>query len=264
MTTLHDEISKGYERGWSFTPLDGKIPIVKEWQSLDSMTPVMLAMWSTRTNFGLRTGEASGIAVIDIEAESFAQPSDFPETVTVITGGGGFHLYYTCDLPVSNSVSKLAPMVDVRGDRGQVVFVGSTHPDTARIYQWFWGMSPDDIPIAAFPYHLLPKPRQYNQPSRVNVDAREVGNAEQRCVQYLIKCRDAISGQGGSSVTYAAACCCWRFGLDRAVVGRVMAWYNETKTGGEMWTDCELQYKIDRAFEAVMQAGDIGLMLRRA
>ena len=259
MTTLHDEILKGVARGWSFTPLNGKVPIVKGWQ--DNNLRLLAKNFDDGFNAGLLTGEASGIAVIDIEAESFAQPSDYPETVTVITGGGGFHLYYSCDRPVKNSVCKLAPMVDVKGDRGQVVFVGSTHPDTGRIYQWFWGMSPDDIPIAEFPYHLLPKPRPL--PLRSNtVDVRDVGDAEQRCVKYLGTCPPPAHGGGHHDARLRASRICWYFGLDRPAVERVMDGYNHS--GPEPCNEYEMKRLIDSAYQYALTRNEIGLMLRRA
>ncbi len=259
MTTLHDEILKGVARGWSFTPLDGKVPIIQGWQN--NHFPCLDKHIADGCNVGLRTGSNSGIAVIDIEAESFAQPSDFPETVTVITGGGGFHLYYTCYLPIPNSVCKLAPKVDVKGDRGQVVFVGSTHPDTGRIYQWFWGMSPDDIPIAEFPYHLLPKHRPV-LPRSNTVDVRAVGDAEQRCAKYLGKCSPPPHGGGHHNARLRASRICWYFGLDRPATERVMDGYNHS--GPEPCNEYEMKRLIDSAYQYVMSRNEIGLMLRRA
>ena len=54
-----------------------------------------------------------------------------------------------------NSVGKLAPGVDVRGEGGQVVYPGSVHPETGKVYRWAEGLSPDEVGLAEFPTHLL-------------------------------------------------------------------------------------------------------------
>ncbi|WP_037910382.1 bifunctional DNA primase/polymerase [Actinacidiphila yeochonensis] len=48
-----------------------------------------------------------------------------PPTVTVLTPSGGRHLWLTAPAPVSNSVGRLAPGIDVRGGGGYVVGPGS-------------------------------------------------------------------------------------------------------------------------------------------
>lgn len=89
--------------------------------------------------------------------------------------------------------------------------------------------------------------------SHIPMDKRE-----SRCMGYLEVCPDAISGQGGHNATLRAACECFRFGLDDAAVWRVMAWFNANKTGGEPWTEKELQHKIDSARSKVESEGEVG------
>jgi putative DNA primase/helicase len=82
-----------------------------------------------------------------------------------------------------------------------------------------------------------------------------------RCMAYLAKMPDAISGQGGHNATFAAACKCYEFDLDDSKVREAMVWYNDNKTGGEPWTESELEHKIESAKTAVQTAGKIGIML---
>jgi putative DNA primase/helicase len=84
---------------------------------------------------------------------------------------------------------------------------------------------------------------------------------EQRCMAYLVKCPDAISGQRGHDTTLRAACECFRFGLDEAAACRVMSWFNTNKTGGEQWTERELAHKIVSARQIVEAKGDVGVRL---
>src|SRR5262249_43214313 len=118
-------------------------------------------------NIGLRTGKISGIVVIDDDSVDASASSalNLPSTVTAITGSGKKHFYFKAppDFPVGNSVKSLAPSIDIRGDGGQVVFVGSVPPDTKKPYTWAPSLSPDDVPIAELPENLLhrlrPRPK---------------------------------------------------------------------------------------------------------
>lgn len=70
-------------------------------------------------NVGIATG--NGLAVLDIDVEHGGEvPAWAPPTQTVRTPSGGLHLYYATDPGVPNSVGRLAPGVDVRGERGMV------------------------------------------------------------------------------------------------------------------------------------------------
>ncbi|HEY5002964.1 MAG TPA: bifunctional DNA primase/polymerase, partial [Ktedonobacteraceae bacterium] len=91
-------------------------------------------------NIGIATGQ--GILVIDIDPkhggslEALNAILPLPPTATVHTGGGGFHLYFMCSLSykIRNSVGKLAPGIDVRGENGYVVAPPSIHASGNRYY----------------------------------------------------------------------------------------------------------------------------------
>lgn len=146
----------GYSRGWAFVPLDGKVPTQKEWTDKPRAPLQECERWARVGNVGMRTGSISGVVVIDVDDASILADLNLPKTVTVETGGGGYHLYFQApDQRIGNSVSKLAKKVDVRGEGGQVVFPGSIHPDTGKMYRWVEGRSPKDIDLANLPDWVL-------------------------------------------------------------------------------------------------------------
>ncbi|MCP4035315.1 MAG: bifunctional DNA primase/polymerase [bacterium] len=156
MTELQDEIKQAYERGWSFTPLDGKVPKRRRWQKEKRATLEDTLDWAASGNVGLRTGTASGVVVIDLDEGADTEGLELPQTVSVVTGSGGRHLYYLCPTAaIGNSVSKLGQHIDVRADGGQVVFVGSIHPDTQQPYVWEAGLSPDEVEMAVLPASII-------------------------------------------------------------------------------------------------------------
>jgi hypothetical protein len=164
-----EEALWAYGRGWALTPLRGKVPILTGWQKAAHPSRGQVTAWARTGNVGLRTGAISGIVVIDVDTSKGGDAAalSLPATVTVITGSGGLHLYFRHPGgSVPNSVGRLAPHVDVRGDGGQVVFVGSIHPVSGCMYRWADGLSPDDIGLAALPADVLTHLRP---PRRVHV-----------------------------------------------------------------------------------------------
>jgi len=158
--SMAHELTEGLARGWSFTPLNGKRPILTDWPKLPPLTRDETLDHAEKRNMGLLTGQRSGVAVIDVDLGKGATiPDGLPQTWTVETGGGGLHFYYSVPdgSTIPNSTGKLADHVDVRGDGGQVVFVGSIHSDTEKRYDWQPGHAPGDLDLAPFPMDLLPQ-----------------------------------------------------------------------------------------------------------
>lgn len=92
-------------------------------------------------NIGIATGKESGVFVVDVDAKSDGLVSmmklDLPPTLTVKTGGGGYHFYYAYPegKQVRNSVSKIASGIDIRGDGGYVIAPPSMHI-SGNSYEW--------------------------------------------------------------------------------------------------------------------------------
>lgn len=81
-------------------------------------------------NYGVNCGK-SGLVVVDIDGqegidsfEKLLGERNWPKTLTVSTPSGGYHLYFKGS-DIHNSVSTVAPKVDIRGDGGYVVGPGS-------------------------------------------------------------------------------------------------------------------------------------------
>ena len=152
---LAANVRYGYGLGWSFTPLDGKKPILKRWQSAPRELLEQALAWAGQGNVGLRTGQASGVVAIDVDPGGEIEPLGLPGTVTALTGRpGAFHLYYRYAKPLGNSSGKLGPHIDVKADGGQVVFPGSVHPETGAVYAWAEGYEPWAVELAELPAHV--------------------------------------------------------------------------------------------------------------
>lgn len=200
-----EEARRAIERKWALARLKGKIPVHKGWQKRHPDDLKAVTHWiNSGDNVGLRTGAISGVIVVDDDSAdgSASAALDLPKTVTAITGSGKRHHYFTApDFKVANSVKTLAPGVDVRGDGGQVVFVGSIHPTTGRPYTWAPGLSPDEVALAQLPDHLLEalrhKPPASKPKSRLklldlDVVTNSAADGQQRLDAYV---RSAFQGE---------------------------------------------------------------------
>lgn len=160
-------------------------------------------------NYGIATGERSGVFVVDFDSvEAFEALADkFPETYAVATSRG-VHLYYEWPgFPVKNSAGQLAPHVDIRGDGGFVVAAGSKHRSGA-MYEVI-----ADGPIAKAPPWLLIWSGLRGEVRKTNANANapipvEGDELVRRLALYREDCAvmpPAISGQGGSEALWAVA-----------------------------------------------------------
>jgi hypothetical protein len=155
-------------RGWPVIPLAGKIPTLKEWNTRASTDPGQIRAWWTQepsANVGIATGKPSCLLVLDVDPDKGGDDSlrtlearygPLPQTVEVLTGKGGRHLYFQHPgYLIANSAGKLGPGLDIRADGGQVVAPPSIHPKTGKSYEWEAAHHPDDIPSASVSDWLL-------------------------------------------------------------------------------------------------------------
>lgn len=117
-------------RGWHPIPvktdIGGRKPYIR-WTEYQKRAPTSIEVvewWTTWPEAGIALvcGAESNLVVIDLDQRNGADMDrgKWPETYTVETPGG-IHLYYTHPGGVvENSVQKLGPGVDVRGDAGFV------------------------------------------------------------------------------------------------------------------------------------------------
>lgn len=131
--TLNGECtcSKGKDCGST-----GKHPRERDWANNTIKTMQELKAARTKypfLNIGIVTG--GDFIVVDIDPrhggmESYEELKDIlPETLTVITGSNGLHLYYKKpeDIGEISNKTNLYPGIDIRGDGGLVVAPGSKH-----------------------------------------------------------------------------------------------------------------------------------------
>lgn len=167
---LADNVRATYDLGWSFTALDGKRPILKNWTTLPRATLAQCLEWIEQGyNLGLRTGEASGVVVIDVDEGGDHDSLNLLPTIAAYTGGDGLHLLYACSKPLGNSAGKLGPHIDVKADGGQIVFAGSIHPETGKPYGWCNNYAPWEIGLTELQQEIYalvaePKPAPASKP----------------------------------------------------------------------------------------------------
>ena len=146
-----------------------KRPPMQGWQNAATSDPTTIRQWFEGQfrdcGLGIATGEFRDryLIVIDIDdrqqfsgSETLADLEELngklPETVEVITGSGGRHIYFLTDEPIRNEASgRLGVGIDVRGIGGQVLAPPTVHPN-GRTYEWVEGRSiadrkPADMPL---------------------------------------------------------------------------------------------------------------------
>lgn len=131
----------------------GKHPLSKGWQQQATSDPELVQQVFQdlpSANVGIVTG--NGLVVVDLDGEEGLSTlaawemahGPLPLTLQARTGGGGLHLFFHCDEAIKNSVRKLGPGADIRGEGGFVVGPGSMHI-SGRPYAWVEGRSPHDL-----------------------------------------------------------------------------------------------------------------------
>lgn len=159
----------------------GKTPIMGGGFKGATLNPQMVQNWWTQwpqANIGIPTGSLSGIWVLDIDGEEGEKSlselerinGKLPQSVEVITGGGGRHIYFA--IPANSvipcSASKIAKGVDIRGDGGYIVAPPSIHPSGKR-YEWSVESTEDFIPAPEWLLNLV-KEKAFTQGNKSPVD----------------------------------------------------------------------------------------------
>lgn len=153
--------------GLAVIPLDGKVPVFKNWPDVASKDRSTIERWwkqNPKANIGIATGQKSDVFVIDIDPrhggkdswdELVIQHKGIPDTWQDMTGGGGTHVFFRYPSFPVKTCAGVFPGIDIRGDGGQVVAPPSIHPDTHKAYEWD-GLDPiHKQKIAEAPHWLL-------------------------------------------------------------------------------------------------------------
>lgn len=185
----------------------GKHPLTAHGLRDATRDAATIAAWWRRwpeANIGVATGRhAPGgaappdvpVVVLDIDGlggeatiEALqGRHGQLPETWAVLTGGGGFHLWFAhpgAGRTVKTSAGALGPGLDMRGDGGYVVVPPSGHRSGNR-YVWAETWRPGSVPLADMPGWLLdlttggdapgpPRPAPDATRSRVNASPDDI------------------------------------------------------------------------------------------
>jgi hypothetical protein len=148
---LHTVIGTGCSCGNLECESRGKHPRIKHGLLNASDDPAQIAEWWGRwpdANIGVRTGEESGIVVIDIDDMGKRGLYDIPKTVWQRTGGGGEHHIFLHPKRHIKTTVGVVPGIDSRGDGGYIVAPPSNHVNG--FYEWiespFDGCDIADVP----------------------------------------------------------------------------------------------------------------------
>lgn len=156
--------------GLHVLPLSGKVPVVAHGHKDATTDEQIISEWFLRwpnANIGIATGSISGIFVVDVDPRNggkeslkklkplLAKADGKFGTPVGLTGGGGYHIYYSCDGPFKSRVLEEYPGIDFIADKKYVVAPPSIHPDSGNSYQWHKSRALLDIPLAPIPEGLL-------------------------------------------------------------------------------------------------------------
>ena len=148
----------------------GKHPLFRyNWKIIATNDTDKITYWLNKyksVNFGVATGRKSSITnkyltVIDIDQTDHEILEKLPRTFSYKTGSGGYHYWYWSDMPVRNSVSKLASKVDIRGKNGYVVVPPSKH--SKGTYEFLYGHTE---PISQLPNFVVDHIKEQYQKRR--------------------------------------------------------------------------------------------------
>ena len=159
----------------------GKHPLTKHGFKDATTDPTIVAAWWKKhpwANIAIATGAKSGwLMVIDLDnkpekgidgEETWRQlAKDVPDTIEVLTGGGGRHLYfiYPDHVDLKSGTNVFGDGVDLRADGGYVLVPPSLHASGNR-YEWEASSDPiDGVPIAPAPFWSLNGHGKQNEPA---------------------------------------------------------------------------------------------------
>jgi putative DNA primase/helicase len=178
------------DRGWYVLPVKagGKNPLTAHGCNDATRDSEIIKEWGSKwpsANVGILTGRHSGLVVLDIDPghggthglkQLIDQHGILHDTLTCLTGGGGFHHYFAHpgDRLIKNA-TKLAgaPGVDLRGDGGYVVAPPSIH-SSGHIYRWENANDADASLIAPLPDWLAKLSTRQSTAEPVRIEGRAI------------------------------------------------------------------------------------------
>lgn len=194
-----------------------------------------------------------------------------PHPSAIVASGGGTHCYWLLDKPTDPETWRATQkgIIEVLGcdnihDPARVMRLpGTINRKLKRNGAECRLVEVNDTLHRLADFPQVEEPVVESKPRVMSPPPPTPSNAADRCIKYLEKIPDAISGQDGHGRTLQAACECYRFGLSDGDAASVMRWFNESKCA-PAWTEGELQHKLDSAKAKVGKASEIGMRLTEA
>lgn len=165
----------------TFMPLDGKKPILNQWQKLTHESSKKLRI-DDKLNYGILTGISFIVLDIDVKDygletwEELIKKNGDPNTFKVMTGSGGYHYYFKLDERTKNmkNITKInfngkKVGLDIKNKNGQVVGPFSIHPDTKKTYKIVNGKIDKLIPMPDWCYNLFQVNNVGNKPQKSKI-----------------------------------------------------------------------------------------------
>jgi hypothetical protein len=230
-------------------------PLLENWPTLATTDAQQIRAWWTQwpsANIGV---VARGLVIVDVDVRNDGDTSlaaleqahgKLPETFTARTPTGGRHIYLR--LPeghpgAGNSAGKLGSGIDIKGQAGYVLGVGSR---VAAGEYTFEGTTD----IAQAPHWLLEllgtaSAKKSTTPASDIPDAPDA--VVERAREWLALQPEAVEGDGGDHRTYATACGLRDRGVSEAQAVELLAGeWNERCA--PPWTLADLETKAANAF----------------
>ena len=153
-----------------------KKPYREGWQDEATTDPRIIAtLWSECPHANVSLACGRNAWVLDVDGDTgrasirrlIDQHGPLPLVPLSRTGSGGFHLFFTANDRVSNSVGRLAAGIDTRSAGGLIVLPPSIHPDGGS-YTWLRDPWRHELqPAPSWLIELLDPPKPPEAPPRV-------------------------------------------------------------------------------------------------
>jgi putative DNA primase/helicase len=150
-------------RGWNVFPCGAdKRPLIPAWKQFqrDRVSPSQVKNWQKGKPraWAVVTGKVSDVLVLDFDGAAGTKTLEtLGLEAHVRTGSGGYHVYVrypgwkirTLNGRSKQSLGRIYPGLDIRGDGGYAIFCGSN-----RVGSYEWLLEPDPIPFESLPVDL--------------------------------------------------------------------------------------------------------------
>lgn len=234
-----------------------------------STDPDVIHRWFAdypQANVSIVCGKEAGLWALDVDPRSGGDRSlvdlvringPLGNTLTTHTGGAGTHYFFRWPgRAVSNSVGRLGPGLDVRGQNACITCAPSLHASGGR-YEWAFGRH--DAPVIDAPGWLLrmvlPKPEPPLPPPRRRRYGESRTNVITRASKCLAMTPESIAGSGGHYAAMKAAVLLVR-GFELCEDDALSLLVHEFNPRCQPpWSVRELQHKVKSAAKARIESG---------